>query len=342
MNSFDLVAKLAKGRVFDLRKSHYSFIKTSYISEEFVVYEVESLKNFQSESFEKGKVTKSKNSTVIRIRPLPTEDIHIKLLFDLFDCRRAINTKKCLSLLTFYDQGIFEYSNNFYYAVRYDEPLRDLNIWITEDYLGLPIDLIDLYRIASNCLEAFDYLEDNGYVLTQFDEKNIYATSISENRANFIKIMFKGYQTTSFKTNLTLERLKFYPPETETSDIYRSYVFSLGLIIIWAIFQTNKIFSFPIDIYSNPNTISTLITRAVDLIFKDSISPLKSYKEPFRNFLESCLQIDIENRESPKQLLSSEWICESYKFDFEDYKKERDEYHKLSKQRKGKELDNLW
>jgi len=334
----ETVQKLAQGRTFSLRKGHYSLTKTALIDEKFTVYEVETKKDpTWDASGNRIDDEQWKHSTVIRLTKLHDEE-QIRNLFNLFDIRKSIDTEKCSSIITYHDQGIFDFQGNLYHATRYDEPFRDLDFWISVDHVGVEIDILDVYRLARGCLESFEYLGENGYILTQFDEHNVYATSLSEDRANFFKIMFKGHQNPEIPLNVLEKRHKFSPPEIETKDLYKSYSFSLGLMLAWVILATNnRVSEFPSDIYTNTNKILELINTVVGIAYKEG-SPNQQLKELFKVFLEDLLQVQEDKRKSAKDLLSYKWIIESDKLDYEEYKKECEEYQKaLAKEREENE-----
>jgi len=206
--------------------------------------------------------------------------------------------------------------------------------------LGVEIETLDTFRLARGCLEAFVYLEENGYVLTQFDEHNIYATSFSEDRANFFRIMFKGHKDKNAPFNGLERKHKFSPPEKESKEIYKSYAFSTGLMVLWAVFKTyNKEGEFPNNIHSNPSKLKELIKTVVDLCYKEGKGKAE-LKDPFDTFLSSLLEPDIGKRESPKELLKYKWISECDKLDDDEYRKECEAYEEAKKKEKEEEDKN--
>jgi len=329
MSLTDTVQKLAEGREFNLRKGQYSLVKTSFQNNNFRVYEVETKRDPTWDSNGKKVVDESwSHSTVIRLSKLPNDEEKIRGLFDQFQIRKSITKDQCPSLVTFHDQGIFQYHDELYYAIRYDEPFRDYAYWINVDHQGTEIDALDVYRLARGSLEVFAYLEENGYVLTQYDEHNVYATSLSEDRANFFRVMFKGHKDKSAPFTALQRRHRFAPPETESKEIYKSYSFTMGLLMIWGILATNnKLGEFPDNIHSNTGGIDALIKSAVSTLYKEG-SANQQQREALQVFLEEVLQADIGKRKSAKELLTFKWIVESDKLDYEEYKKECDEYEK--------------
>ncbi len=339
MSLTDTVQKLAEGREFTLRKGQYSLVKTAYQTNDFKVYEVEPKKDPTWDASGKKIVDDSwSHSTVIRLSQLTNDEAKIKALFDQFQVRKSITKDQCPSIVTFHDQGLIQYHDELYYAVRYDQPFRDFAYWITVDHQGTEIDPLDVYRLARGSLEVFAFLEENGYVLTQYDEHNVYATSLSEDRANFFRVMFKGHKDKSAPFTGLQRRHKFSPPETESSDIYKSYGFTMGLLMVWGILYTNnKQGDFPDNVHQNTGSIENLIKTAVNTLYKEGAAN-QQQKESLQVFLEEVLQADIGKRKTAKELLTFKWIVESDKLDYEEYKKECDEYERaVAKEREENE-----
>ena len=335
----DLVQKHAQGRNFTLKRGDFIFERILAKTDSFLVYDTQSklkpLYTIPEEKFEEEWV----HSTVIRLTKLPNDEARIKALFDEFEVRKSINYETCPHLLTFHDQGLIQWNGNIYYATRYDDPCRDFDYWVNVDHQGLEIEALDCFRLARGALEAFAYLEENGYVLTQFDHKNLYVGSFSEDRGNFFRIMFKGHKD---KSNLPTFQKKhlFSPPENESKDIYKSYSFSVGLMILWAIYSTNnKQSEFPTDIHSNTNKLSDLIKNAVDICYKEG-KEKPEHKELFKVFLEDLLEPNIDKRRTAKELLTYKWIIESDKLDYEEYQREVEENERAKQKEKEEEEKN--
>jgi hypothetical protein len=177
-------------------------------------------------------------------------------------------------------------------------------------------------------------------VLTQFDDKNLYVGSFSEDRGNFFRIMFKGHKDKSAPFTGLQKRHKFSPPETESTEIYKSYAFSVGLMILYSICYTNnKANEFPNNIYADLSKLSSLINTAVDLCYKEG-KEKPEHKDLFRYFLEDLLEKDVEKRRSPKELLTYKWILESDKLDYEEYQRELEENERAKQKEKEEEEKN--
>jgi hypothetical protein len=333
------VTGLAKDRTFTLRRGDWIFERILAKTDKFLVYDTQSKKKplytIPEEKFEEEWI----HSTVIRLTKLTNDSDKTKALFDLFDTRKSINYEQCPHLLTFHEQGLIQWSNNLYYAVRYDDPCRDFNYWATVDHQGLDIEALDCFRLARGCLEAFSYLEENKYVLTQFNEKNLYVGSFSEDRGNFFRIMFKGHKNSTGPFDLKTKGM-FSAPEDSAKDLaalYRAYTFSTGLMILWAILQTNgKGNEFPTNLYANTNKIGDLIKTAVDICYKDGKEKTE-HKELFKVFLEEIL---LDRSRGAKELLTFKWIIESDKLDYEEYQREVEENERAKQKEKEEEEKN--
>lgn len=339
MSVADKVLKLAKDRKFTLKRGDYIFERILAKTDKFLVYDTQSkskpLYTIPEEKFEEEWT----HSTVVRLTKLPNDEAQIKALFDEFSVRKEIDYEACPHLLTFYDQGLIQFGEDIYYATRYDDPCRDFDYWISVDHQGLEIEALDAFRLARGCLEAFAYLEEHGFVLTQFDDKNLYVGSFSEDRGNFFRIMFKGSKDKSTKTGLE-RRHKFSPPETTSGDIYKSYSFSTGLMILYAVLSTNgKGNEFPNNIHADASKLGDLIKQAVDLCYKEGKEKPEN-KELFKVFLEDLLEVNLDKRRSAKELLTYKWIIESDKLDYEEYQRELEENERAKQKEKEEEEKN--
>ncbi len=334
------VAALAKDRKFTLRRADYIFERILAKTDKFLVYDTQSkqkpLYTIPEDRFEEEWT----HSSVIRLTKLPNDETKIRELLDAFAIRKEIDYEACSHLLSFYDQGLIQYGEDVYYATRYDDPCRDFDYWISVDHQGLEIEALDAFRLARGCLEAFSYLEENGFVLTQFDDKNLYVGSFSEDRGNFFRIMFKGHKDKSAPFNGLARRHRFSPPETETTEIYKSYAFSVGLMIVYSILQTNnKGGDVPNNLYADTSKLPELIKTAVDLCYKEGKEKPEN-KELFKVFLEDLLETDVKKRRSPKELLTYKWIIESDKLDYEEYQRELEENERAKQKEKEEEEKN--
>jgi len=340
MSVVDIVQNLAKGRNFSLKRGDYIFERILAKTDNFLVYDTQSkdkpLYTIPEEKFEEEWT----HSSVIRLTKLPADEAKIKALFDQFQIRKEINYEACSHLLTFHDQGLIQFGEDVYYATRYDDPCRDFDYWISVDHQGLELEALDAFRLARGCLEAFAYLEENGFVLNQFDDKNLYVGSFSEDRGSFFRIMFKGSKDKSAPFTGLARRHRFSPPETQTSDIYKSYSFSVGLMIVYSILQTNnKGGEFPNNIYADQSKLKDLIQSAVDICYKEGKEKAEN-KELFKVFLEDLLEVDVAKRRSAKDLLTYKWIIESDKLDYEEYQRELEENERAKQKEKEEEEKN--
>lgn len=338
MSVNELVQKVGKGREWKLKRGDYIFERILSKTEEFLVYDTQSKKKplytIPEEKFEEEWI----HSTVVRLTKLAADEGKIKSLFDQFDFRKKIDYEKCPHLLTFHDQGIIQWQKELFYACRYDDPCRDFNYWINVDHQGLEIEALDCFRIARGCLEAFNYLESNGLWLSQFNDRNLYVGSFSEDRGNFFRIMFKG--DSNKKSSWKLERSQFAPPEAETSDLYKSYAFSVGLMILWAIYNTNgKGGDFPTDLHKDQSKLTETIKNAVEICYKEG-KEKSEHKDMFKIFLEDLLEPNMDKRRKASELLTYKWIVESDKLDYEEYQREVEENERAKQKEKEEEEKN--
>jgi hypothetical protein len=317
------------------------FEKVLVKTDKFVVYETQSrakpVNTIPDDRLQEEWV----HTSVVRLTELPNDEAQIKALFDLFDLRKGMDFDACYHLVMFHDQGLIQYGDSACYAVRYDEPCRDFNYWIDVDHQGLEIEALDTFRLARGALEAFVYLEEQGYVLTQFDGSNVYAGSFSEDRACFFKIMFKGHKDKSAPTGpLVQHKGKFSPPETDTPNIYKSYSFTVGLMILYAIYSTHgKAAEFPTKIYSDHSKLKELIKNGVELCYKEGNGKAE-HKDLCKVFLDDLLEVDVNKRRTAKELLSYKWIIESDKEDYAEYQREVEENEKAKAKEKEEEEKN--
>jgi len=342
--SSDLVKEvntLASGRKFTLKRGDWIFERILARTKNFLVYDTQSkikpLYTIAEDKFEEEWV----HSTVIRLTQLNTDGKRSKHLFDQFEVRKSINYETCPHLLTFHEQGLIKWNEKLYYATRYDDPCRDFEYWATVDHNGLEIEALDCFRLARGACEAFSYLEENKYALTQFDQRNLYVGSFSEDRGNFFRIMFKGDKSSSGPFEIS--KGKFGAPEKDAKDLaalYRAYTYSVGLMILWAIFVTNnKANEFPEDCHKDTKKVGDLIKTAVDLCYKEG-KEKPEHKEMFKVFLEDLLEPTSDKRKSAKELLTYKWIIESDKLDYEEYNREVEENERAKQKEKEEEEKN--
>mmetsp|Transcript_318 Transcript_318/g.298 ORF Transcript_318/g.298 Transcript_318/m.298 type:complete len:343 (-) Transcript_318:339-1367(-) len=339
MSVIDTANKAAQGKKFTLRRGDFIFERILAKTDKFLVYDTQSknkpLYTIPEEKFEDEWI----HSTVVRLTKLKNDEAFVKGLFDQFETRKSINYETCPHLLTFHDQGLIQWGENVYYATRYDDPCRDFEYWVNVDHQGLEIEALDCFRLARGALEAFSYLEENGFVLTQFNEKNLYVGSFSEDRGNFFRIMFKGNKDKNTTVSFA-NKNKFSPPENDSKDIYKSYLFSVGLMILWAIYTTNnKGGEFPNDVHANTGKLGDLIKNAVDICYKEG-KEKPEHKELFKVFMEDLLEVSVDKRRSAKELLTYKWIIESDKLDYEEYQREVEENERAKQKEKEEEEKN--
>ena len=328
--------KLSEGRDLSLNKSDYIFQRVVYKNNLFVVYEIMSKAKPIYALPEDESEEEWRHSSVIRMTKLPDDEDQIKALFDLFETRVSIKGDDCPDLLTFYDQGLTQYGDDVYHLARYDNPVRTFDHFINIDHRGVEIDHLDCFRLLRGVLSAFAYLEENGYVLTQFDDQNLYVGSFSEDRGCFFRIMFKGHRDKSSTVLSLQKRHKLSPPETESSRIYRSFGYSAGLMVLYAIYNTHKRGDdFPAAFYKDLSQVKDVINTAANLLYKSEKDV--DMKELFIVFLEDLLRPNTEDRPDAKELLTYKYIMLCDQQDYEEYTKEFQENERAKQKAKDDE-----
>lgn len=329
MNSIsEIVNKIAPNYTFALNKSDYVFQRVAFRNDKFVIYEIMSKAKPIYRISESDPDDEWRHSAVIRVTKLPDNEDEIKALFDLFDLRTSIKYEECPDLVMFYDQGLTKYGDNIFHLVRYDDPVRTFDHYINVDHRAVEIDPLDCFRLIRGALSAFHYLEENGFVLTQFDDQNLYVGSFSEDRGCFYKIMFKGHKDKSAKVDSISKRYKFSAPEVESREIYKSYIFSAGLMTLYAIFTTHKVKAeFPENLYEDTARIPEIISKAASLLYKDDDAD----KERFVAFFNDVLEPNIEKRKKARDLLADPYILQCDNNDYEQYLKEVENNERVRK-----------
>jgi len=111
-------------------------------------------------------------------------------------------------------------------------------------------------------------------------------------------------------------------------------------MILYAILQTNnRGTEFPNNIHSDVSKLGDLIKTAVDLCYKEGKEKTEN-KELFKVFLEDLLEVALDKRRSPKELLTYKWIIESDKLDYEEYQRELEENERAKQKEKEEEEKN--
>lgn len=318
-------SKLTEGRELSLQKSDWMFNQVIRRDKHFILYSVQNRIEPLYEVPKEKLLASWKHSSVVRLYKLGSDDKKLTELLDSFDIRKKLNANdECPSIIKFFDQGLVYWNDSVYYAVRYEDPNRTFKHWVTVDHQGYNIDAFDVFRLFMNALRTFIYLEKEGHVLTQFDENNYYVGSFQEDRVNFFRVVFKGHKKTDGPFDLSKRHI-FSAPESSAAnlgDLYKAYVFSTGLMAIWAIFTTNqKEAEFPKDVYQHTDKIEGLIKQAVELLYKEN----HEHKENFRVFLEEALKVKAEDRPNAKTLFDFAWHEAYDKLDYIEFKKEEEE-----------------
>lgn len=325
-----------------LRKTDYLFKKVLYKNEKIVVYEV-----FPKEKqVDHNKTEVWSHSTVIRMTKLSTkEEDEVKKFFILNNTRLSINYDECPDLVRFYCQGLTRYGDDSYHLVLYDNPLRTFGHFIDVDHEGTEISLLDCFRLIRGALSAFAYLDTNRYILTQFDENNLYVGSFAEDRRALFKVLFKGYYDRNHPNVFFKTKHRFSPPEVGSNDVYKSHCYTLGLMVLYAVIKTYNqegLEDFTIQNAGNTANVKTRINTTVELLFakkkkKKSFKVLQKVKQlifskkvkdknlmknSFKDLLEDLLEPNLEKRKNVKDILKSKFLSEYDIIDYQDYVKE--------------------
>lgn len=125
------------------------------------------------------------------------------------------------------------------------------------------------------------------------------------------------------------------PEDTDSPpEIYKSYAFSVGLMIAYSIFQTNnKGGDAPNNLYADTSKLPEFLKAAIDLCSQED-KEIPENKELFKVFLEDLLETDVKKRRNPKELLIYKWIIESDKLDYEEYQRELEENERAKQKEK--------
>eukprot|EP00330_Aristerostoma_sp_ATCC50986_P010629 CAMPEP_0114588806 /NCGR_PEP_ID=MMETSP0125-20121206/11423_1 /TAXON_ID=485358 ORGANISM="Aristerostoma sp., Strain ATCC 50986" /NCGR_SAMPLE_ID=MMETSP0125 /ASSEMBLY_ACC=CAM_ASM_000245 /LENGTH=338 /DNA_ID=CAMNT_0001785399 /DNA_START=9 /DNA_END=1025 /DNA_ORIENTATION=+ len=335
MSLADTIKKVSAGRKLDFKRDDIIFEKVIEKYGDSRVYDTQNrlkpVHSIPDDDWEK-EWSHSKN---VRLTKLRNDENQIKELFDLFDTRMTIDYTACGDLLRFYSQGILTWGDNYFYADCMDGATRTFDYWIHCDHKGTEIETLDAYRLINGALRAFNYLEENGYVLTRFDDQNFYVGSFSEDRPNFFRTMFYGNKNKN--TNVSFaNKNKFSPPENESSNIYKSYGYSAGLMTLYAILATNN----KKDDFSNSHDkVGDMIKAAAALIYKEGCRK-PEHKDFFITFFEDLMAKDVEKRVSAKELLTYKWITECHRLDYEEYQRQLEEIKREKEKEKEEEEKN--
>lgn len=336
------VLTLTQGRKLEFKSQDYIFVRVLVRNGNTTVYEVEEkdipIYIVPDELYEQY----YHHSPVVRLTKLTNDDKSLEHRFTISGIRLGIDSKTCPHLLKYDQEGLIEWNGNLYHAVKYDDPCISLHDWVVVDHAELNIKPLEVYRLLKGGLESFAYLESNGYVLTQYDPKNIYAGAYYEDRFNFFRLQFKGHKDSKAPFPYFKEKHQFSPPESEPVDIYKSYEFTLGLLALWSIltsFQKGSDFSQNYYDPANAADLHAKIKKATDELFDGDEEP--EPKQLTEAILLSLVEYDVKKRKTPKELLSEKYF-EFYAIQDEDeYKREIEENERERKKMEEEEKKNF-
>jgi len=338
------VLKLTQGRNLDFKSHNYIFVRVLTRFKNSLVYEVEDkdipIYIVPDELYEQYYT----HSPVVRLTKLTNDDKELEHRFTISQTRLGIDSTKCPFLIKYEQEGLIEWNGSLYHAVKHDDPCTSLWDWVTVEHAELNIKPLEVYRLIKGGLEAFKFLEENSYVLTQYDPHNIFAGAYFEDRFNFFRLMFKGHKDpkaafTYFNKN---NKTQFSPPEDEPVDIYKSYEFTLGIIALWAILRTFGKGDTFLQNYWDASTagdIQAKIKTACDELFEGDDDP--EPRQLTEVLLASLTQHDIKKRKTPKEYLSEKYFEYYAKQDEEEYQREIEENERERKKMEEEEKKNF-
>jgi len=336
------VLKLTSGRKLEFRSHDYIFVRILVKSGNTTIYEVEEkdipIYIVPDELYEQY----YHHSPVVRLTKLTNDDTALEHRFFTSGIRMGIDSKACRHLIQYDQEGLVDWNGNLYHAVKYEDPCVSLHDWVTVDHAELNIKPLEVYRLIKGGLESFEYLEKNGYVLTQYDPKNIFAGAYFEDRFNFFRLMFKGHKDPKAAFPYFKEKTQFSPPESEPVDIYKSYEFSLGLLAVWAILSTfGKGADFLPNYHDQANSadLHAKIKQGCTELFEGDDEP--EPKALTEAILTALVEYDIKKRRTPKELLAEKYFEYFAGQDEEEYKREIEENERERKKMEEEEKKNF-
>lgn len=296
----------------------WNFERTCYRTPKFIVYSVtDTLKSPKEEDLSHAKV--------IKIKKIASED-ELYMTLEMARIRKEL-VDKDNSYIIYYEQDTFLYRNSgLYYAALYDDPDRHLYEWIVIDHQGLKMEMLYVYYILKDIIRALHYLEEKKLILTQLNYYNLFAGSISEDRFNFIKLGFKGYQAkslpdSSYDPNLIFPRDLFAPPETDGNNPYKSNLFQLGIVVLWCI-HTNNSLPFDGRFYLNTLQNQEALFNAIETSAKSIEACPEGSVEEFADLMRQMLTYDVNKRPSPKDLIKHKYMIIMNQADEECFKRQ--------------------
>lgn len=194
-----------------------------------------------------------------------------------------------------YGYSIFSLNEKKYLAVHYEKDEITLEDWVTNYWAPNIFNHRVLWKLAIRSLEALKYIQEKKLYLLKFDPSTILMEMLTHDNGLF-KLEFFGELQVPDKIP-KIDFGEFSPPETDQGqDIYKSYVFSFGLIMLWCVLKCGSEKDWRPDFYlntvENQKALRTLCKSTVDY----------GQTENFPEFLSKMLDYDIKKRLDPKEV----------------------------------------
>jgi len=154
--------------------------------------------------------------------------------------------------------------------------------------------------------------------------------------------MFKGHKDPKAPFTFFKDKNEFSPPESDPTDIYKSYEFSLGLLAVWSIIKTfSRANDWKPDFWdiTKAEDLKAQIKKGCEELFEgdDDEKP----KKLTEHILLELLEYDIKKRKTPKQLLEDEFFTIYQKEDEEEFQREIEENERERKKMEEEEKKNF-
>ena len=277
------------------------YVKNNILKEEKRFNEffelLNSIKAGSSGAVYKGKYRKNKRDIAIKIMNKGnSNNKEVSIL-------RKLNHQNISTFYGFYPLG----KNNSFIAMEYNR-LGDLDNFKKYSIRRMRLSETLISYITGNLVEGLHYLHKNHILHLDIKPQNIlvgdflnfkiadFSESMKYNPSNeYIHLPLVG--TSYYMSPEVLERKKISVSDASKSDIY-----SLGVLLYFLAYNDYPYELDNVD-YNNCKEIRKNIEDK-KLIFPESIY----YSDLFKNFLEKCLEKDIEKRYNIYQVMNDPWV----------------------------------